>query len=96
MHFTISFRLLSTGRTRCKITWEDGRLSGDEVALVYVRALLTTLGARPFALSPTGPMFQGDPVADPLAFLVFCQNVLRDVRVTGDGPTLESEPGVVY
>lgn len=92
MRFVISYKITKYSPVRWSIVWEDGKLSGEPLSVHYLEQMLKYNGDRPYMVSPTGPWNYDDPEKNGLAFLVFCQNLLLGVRVTGDIPILPPVP----
>lgn len=94
MKYTVKFQLIRGGH-RFRIDWDNGRLRGNPMVLTMIKSFLAIWKNKKYLLSPTGPVFKGEPVTDPIAFLVMCQEEFYKVRVTGAIPLLPRAEGIL-
>ena len=85
MEFTVTGELQKWTRT---ITWRDGRLSADEMTVLYIRAIFDSLEGHRIKL-PGGVSVTRNVLFHPLAaFIIICQQYDRIDSITGDIPQI--------
>ncbi|MEK6236492.1 MAG: hypothetical protein N2C14_17425 [Planctomycetales bacterium] len=62
-----------------RVTWADGRVDGDEIAMEELVALADVLEGKPVGPEPDGPFTMQDHLADPLSAQVLIEDVLDEV-----------------
>lgn len=77
-----------------ELTWEDGTLTGDLVAITRIEARVVEIGTGPFG-PPTADLVAD--LADPLSALFIIDEVLDEVGILeGDVPEIETgDPDLV-
>lgn len=70
------------GRRRA-VTWEDGRLSGDEGAIAVLKSRAAGMGPSYFG-PPTGGGFFGEPLELAAGFVSLARELLLGVTFSGD------------
>jgi hypothetical protein len=80
------------GTQKLTVTWEDGKLAGDEGGVAYLQALATGLEGQEVGL-PTFPCTMSDHLSAARSFCALCI-VMSDTYprfvVTGDEPDMQA------